>query len=55
MVLKKLQQFHNGFDLQDRPFRRSVIIMDFIADDLWVFAYWNISEKTNNVKANESI
>jgi hypothetical protein len=35
---KKLQKFLNGFDLQDRPFRRSVIIMDFIADELWVFA-----------------
>jgi hypothetical protein len=32
-----LQQFHNGFGLQGRPFRESVIFMEFIADDFQGF------------------
>jgi hypothetical protein len=28
-----LQQFHNGFSLQDRPFHQSVIVMEFITED----------------------
>jgi hypothetical protein len=33
----------------------SVIIMEFITDDLWGFVDWYISEKIHNIKANESI
>jgi hypothetical protein len=28
------QQFHDGFDLQGRPFRQFVIVMELISDDL---------------------
>jgi hypothetical protein len=28
------QQFHDGFDLQDRWFRHIVIVMELIIDDL---------------------
>jgi hypothetical protein len=47
-----LQQFYDGFDLQDRPFYLCVIVMELISDD---FLDWYISEKTNNIKANEGI
>jgi hypothetical protein len=28
------QQFHDGFDLQDRPFRQCVIVIELGSDDL---------------------
>jgi hypothetical protein len=43
------QLFHDGFNLQDRLFRQCGIVMELISDD------WYISEKTNNIKANEGI
>jgi hypothetical protein len=49
------QQFHDGFDLQDRMFRLCVIVMKRISDYLHGFVEWYISEKTNNIKANEDI
>lgn len=41
-------EFPNDFCLQDRPFRKNVIIMEFIADDLpeLVNRYQYIIEKT---------
>jgi hypothetical protein len=45
------QQFHDGLDLQDRPFHQCVIIMDLASDD---FIDWYISEETD-IKANEGI
>jgi hypothetical protein len=29
-----LQQLHNGFDLQDSPFRQYIIVVELISDDL---------------------
>jgi hypothetical protein len=29
-----LQQFHDGFDLQDREFRQFIIVVELIFDDL---------------------
>jgi hypothetical protein len=50
-----LQKFHNGFDLQGKPFLQSFIVMEFITDDLQDFIDWYISGEPDNVKANESI
>jgi hypothetical protein len=50
-----LLQFRNGFGLQGRLFHQSVIVMEFIVDDLQGFIDWYSSEETDNVKANESI
>jgi hypothetical protein len=30
----KLQQLHDGFDLQDRPSRQCVIVVELVSDDL---------------------
>jgi hypothetical protein len=38
------QQFLNGFRLQGRPFCQSVIVMEFIADDLQGFIDQYISK-----------
>jgi hypothetical protein len=40
-----IQQFHNDFDPQDRPFRQCVILMDLISDNLYGFVDWNIGKK----------
>jgi hypothetical protein len=50
-----LQQFYNGFGLQGKPLRQSVIVVEFITEDLQCFIDWYVSEETDNVKANESI
>jgi hypothetical protein len=47
-----LQQFHNGFGLQGRPFSHSVIIVEFITDDLQGFIDWYIRLVPDSVKAN---
>jgi hypothetical protein len=50
------QQFHDGLNLQDRPFGQSVIVMEIISDDLYGFVDWyNISEKTIIIKDNEGV
>jgi hypothetical protein len=49
------QQFHDGFDLQDRLFHKYVNVMELISDDLEGYVDWYISEKANNMKANEGI
>jgi hypothetical protein len=43
-----LQQLHDGFDLQDRPFGQCVIAVELISDDLQGFVDWNIGEETDN-------
>jgi hypothetical protein len=48
-----LQQFLDGFGPAG-PFCQSVIVIEFITDDLLRFVAWYISEETD-VKANESI
>jgi hypothetical protein len=50
-----LQQLHDGFDLQDRPFRRCDIVIALISYDLQGFVYWYINEMTDNVKADEGV
>jgi hypothetical protein len=52
MWFSNFQQFYDGFDVQDGPFRQCVIIMELISDD-FIDRYF--SEKTNNIKANERI
>jgi hypothetical protein len=42
-----IQQLHDGFDLQDRPFRQCVIVVELISVD------WYTSENIDDVKANE--
>jgi hypothetical protein len=49
------QQFHDAFDLQDRPFRRCVIVVEVIPDDLYGFVDWNTGENTDDVQTNEGI
>jgi hypothetical protein len=39
-----LQQLHDGFDLQDRPFRQSIVVVELISYDLKGFVDWNIGE-----------
>jgi hypothetical protein len=45
-----LQQLHDGFDLQDRPFRQCVTVIELISDDLWGLDDWYISKMTNTSK-----
>jgi hypothetical protein len=45
-----LQQFQNGFHLQDKLFCQCVIIMEFISDDLWGFVNCYISKSTEKAK-----
>jgi hypothetical protein len=33
-----LQQFHNGFSLQGRPFHHSVIVVEFVEQEIIKFA-----------------
>jgi hypothetical protein len=47
MWFSNFQQFHDGFNLQDRPFHQCVIIMDLISDNLYGFIDWYINEKTD--------
>jgi hypothetical protein len=49
------QQLHDGFDLQERLFRQCVIVWELISDDLFGFVDCYITEKTNNIKANQGI
>jgi hypothetical protein len=50
-----LQQFHNGFGMQGRPFHQIAIVMEFIADDLQDFIDWHIGEDADSVKSNKKI
>jgi hypothetical protein len=50
----KLEQLHDGFDLQDTLSHQCVIVMELISDYLQGFINWYISEKTD-IKANYSI
>jgi hypothetical protein len=49
------QQFHDGLDLQVRPFCQCIIVTELISDDLWGFVDWYINERTKTIKANEGI
>jgi hypothetical protein len=55
MWFSNIQQFHDGFDLQDKPFRQCVTVTKLISDYLYGFIDWYISEKANNIKVNEGI
>jgi hypothetical protein len=50
-----LQQFYNGFGLQGRLSHRSVIVVEFIADDSQDFIDWHVSEKAGSVKTKKNI
>jgi hypothetical protein len=49
------QRFHNCVKLQGTPFHESVIVMEFIADDMQGFIDWHISEEADYVKTNKNI
>jgi hypothetical protein len=50
----RLPTFRNGFVMQDITFHQSIVLVEFITDDLEGYVDWYISEETD-VKADESI
>jgi hypothetical protein len=50
-----LQQFHDGFDLQDSPSRQCIIVVELICGDLQSFVDWNISENAKKIINSEGI
>jgi hypothetical protein len=49
-----LQQYNDGFGMQNRLFCQSIIVMELITDELKGFVNWYSSEKTD-VKVNKSM
>jgi hypothetical protein len=49
------RQLHDGFNLQSRPLRQCVIVVELISDELQGFVDWNIGEKADDVKDDEGI